>query len=817
MQLRSQRFPLQAARPPNNKRGRSSPATVPLPRWAGRLARADGRQCWNIGRLLDGRLAGLCIMKEWNPPLGERALRVNVSITKYMFGAHRALFDATKERETDISSTMLSTRLILLSVWLFSTGNHCVRTVIDPSIASTSGHASSDFFDTPARENSWNEAVERPSAPKNHLATDHLSTTFDERRGKSPHQAELQTNSLADNLMKQFPEGYTLTPEMRSKINGLRDNNDAIRLDQDVTQFSALESRIDEIFRALRTSNQDQRQVSDIKTASDLLRELQRKTKTFTQLRIISLAGPESEASYLKLAGSLLPSTPLTIFEARQGLQKAAGSILDTWTELLTKDNLHAEFLKSGLAEVDWINTWRYAFRAVDLLHKNGFIRPTKLQSFLKDEGVAKLVLVSYINWLWDNRDLSVSELYRVFNLVITDKTNALDTPFSKSVLLFKRSRAITGPRSFEDAVISGFPLGESTLNHVGGSDSNKIVWDYDHISRLANMFHTLIPQLTELKSWSPEMRLKMVENWVQNSGEVTALERDLTKLSTQKNNLDVSLGSIVRGFSEFRYPSIKTASLLVEDCHRGLKTLTVLSLSKLGRSRNSGLKSKDELDNVGGAILQDVKRLVTMSDLRAEFMGLWNGEESWINTCKFAFAAVDSLVGSGFVNPTRISSLLQEEEVSNLVVSHIYYTWWRNGWPYAPYETKAVEEGSWPMLDTSILSPNLGSESKDTMRRLFEAMNSWGAEKSQEASSRARGEGPWPKLNHSFKYLDAQTKKTVEQSFEEFKSWAADRNRPRPSCFKELDERSRIETANKLKGAMYDTQYKGHVRHRLV
>ncbi|KAI9627691.1 hypothetical protein H4Q26_017258 [Puccinia striiformis f. sp. tritici PST-130] len=498
-----------------------------------------------------------------------------------------------------------------------------------------------------------------------------------------------------------------IIPSVGSKINGLRDNNDAIRLDQDVTQFSALESRIDEIFRALRTSNQDQRQVSDIKTASDLLRELQRKTKTFTQLRIISLAGPESEASYLKLAGSLLPSTPLTIFEARQGLQKAAGSILDTWTELLTKDNLHAEFLKSGLAEVDWINTWRYAFRAVDLLHKNGFIRPTKLQSFLKDEGVAKLVLVSYINWLWDNRDLSVSELYRVFNLVITDKTNALDTPFSKSVLLFKRSRAITGPRSFEDAVISGFPLGESTLNH-----------------------------LTELKSWSPEMRLKMVENWVQNSGEVTALERDLTKLSTQKNNLDVSLGSIVRGFSEFRYPSIKTASLLVEDCHRGLKTLTVLSLSKLGRSRNSGLKSKDELDNVGGAILQDVKRLVTMSDLRAEFMGLWNGEESWFNTCKFAFAAVDSLVGSGFVNPTRISSLLQEEEVSNLVVSHIYYTWWRNGWPYAPYETKAVEEGSWPMLDTSILSPNLGSESKDTMRRLFEAMNSWGAEKSQEASS---------------------------------------------------------------------------------
>ncbi|KAH9442619.1 hypothetical protein Pst134EA_031734 [Puccinia striiformis f. sp. tritici] len=121
-------------------------------------------------------------------------------------------------------------------------------------------------------------------------------------------------------------------------------------------------------------------------------------------------------------------------------------------------------------------------------------------------------------------------------------------------------------------------------------------------------------------------------------------------------------------------------------------------------------------------------------------------------------------------------------------------------------------------MLDTSILSPNLGSESKDTMRRLFEAMNSWGAEKAKRHPvGRARGEGPWPKLNHSFKYLDAQTKKTVEQSFEEFKSWAADRNRPRPSCFKELDERSRIETANKLKGAMYDTQYKGHVRHRLV
>ncbi|POW00054.1 hypothetical protein PSTT_13359 [Puccinia striiformis] len=716
---------------------------------------------------------------------------------------------------------MLSARLILLSVWLFSARHDCAGTFLDSSIPSAS-----DFFDIPHGAGNLREGLELPS-PGNHpsrapqhllTGSDSLPTSLDERRGESPHDAdvELQSSSLADRLAKQLPEGYSLTPEKIANINGWRHSEGAPLLDQDLAQLSVLESRINEIFHRLRMSNhQDRSQASEINTASHMLRELQRKTKTFSQLTIITLAEPNSHASYLKLAETLLPKTqPLNWLEANKQLQDVADSVLDTWKEFLTRDNLHAELLKLGFSEVDWINTWRYAFRAVDLLHKNGFIHQTKLQSFLKDEGVAKLVMISYVNWLWDNHTLDRqprsfgSELDDVFN-VITDKTNrVLEAPYLESALKFLKLRKISGPRSFEDAVLSGFPRSQSTLNPDHGGPAG-MGWDYDHMSRLADVFHDLIPQLTELSSWNPEMRLKMVEGWVENSAKVTALEKDLTKLSRYNGYVDDAFSLMKSPGSESQYPNIYMASDLVQECHRELKTLTEMRLLTLGKSNwnfqqlklrqslisilrppkgiqsgNSPVKSEDELDEVGGVILQKVKKLVTSNDLRAELMGLKSGQRDWFNTCNFAFAAVDSLAGSNFVDPTRISSLLQEEEVSKLVVSHIYLTWWKSGWSTTPHQDRR------PLLSKSMLPERLDPQTKRKVEESFGVINTWYSEGSRRRPNRG---GPWPKLNYCFKYLDAQTKSTIERSYEEIQQWVNSLDKPRPSCFKELDAMSKI------------------------
>ncbi|KAI9621569.1 hypothetical protein H4Q26_015575 [Puccinia striiformis f. sp. tritici PST-130] len=720
-----------------------------------------------------------------------------------------------------VITTFSSNTLILLSVWLFSARHDCAGTFLDSSIPSAS-----DFFDIPHGAGNLREGLELPS-PGNHpsrapqhllTGSDSLPTSLDERRGESPHDAdvELQSSSLADRLAKQLPEGYSLTPEKIANINGWRHSEGAPLLDQDLAQLSVLESRINEIFHRLRMSNhQDRSQASEINTASHMLRELQRKTKTFSQLTIITLAEPNSHASYLKLAETLLPKTqPLNWLEANKQLQDVADSVLDTWKEFLTRDNLHAELLKLGFSEVDWINTWRYAFRAVDLLHKNGFIHQTKLQSFLKDEGVAKLVMISYVNWLWDNHTLDRqprsfgSELDDVFN-VITDKTNrVLEAPYLESALKFPKLRKISGPRSFEDAVLSGFPRSQSTLNPDHGGPAG-MGWDYDHMSRLADVFHDLIPQLTELSSWNPEMRLKMVEGWVENSAKVTALEKDLTKLSRYNGYVDDAFSLMKSPGSESQYPNIYMASDLVQECHRELKTLTEMRLLTLGKSNwnfqqlklrqslisilrppkgiqsgNSPVKSEDELDEVGGVILQKVKKLVTSNDLRAELMGLKSGQRDWFNTCNFAFAAVDSLAGSNFVDPTRISSLLQEEEVSKLVVSHIYLTWWKSGWSTTPHQDRR------PLLSKSMLPERLDPQTKRKVEESFGVINTWYSEGSRRRPNRG---GPWPKLNYCFKYLDAQTKSTIERSYEEIQQWVNSLDKPRPSCFKELDAMSKI------------------------
>ncbi|POV99751.1 hypothetical protein PSHT_13396, partial [Puccinia striiformis] len=714
---------------------------------------------------------------------------------------------------------MLSARLILLSVWLFSARHDCAGTFLDSSIPSAS-----DFFDIPHGAGNLREGLELPS-PGNHpsrapqhllTGSDSLPTSLDERRGESPHDAdvELQSSSLADRLAKQLPEGYSLTPEKSAPL-----------LDQDLAQLSVLESRINEIFHRLRMSNhQDRSQASEINTASHMLRELQRKTKTFSQLTIITLAEPNSHASYLKLAETLLPKTqPLNWLEANKQLQDVADSVLDTWKEFLTRDNLHAELLKLGFSE-------------------------TKLQSFLKDEGVAKLVMISYVNWLWDNHTLDRqprsfgSELDDVFN-VITDKTNrVLEAPYLESALKFPKLRKISGPRSFEgerqplifsstavtlidctnefvlvlalmyaDAVRSGFPRSQSTLNPDHGGPAG-MGWDYDHMSRLADVFHDLIPQLTELSSWNPEMRLKMVEGWVENSAKVTALEKRFDEALDEETWKRIPIPKYLYGE--------RSGSRMSQ----GTQDLTEMRLLTLGKSNwdSQHLKlrqslisilrpaqrypewnfSKDELDEVGGVILQKVKKLVTSNDLRAELMGLKSGQRDWFNTCNFAFAAVDSLAGSNFVDPTRISSLLQEEEVSKLVVSHIYLTWWKSGWSTTPHQ---------------IAGQRLDPQTKRKVEESFGVINTWYSEGSRRRPSgfqhnhinlplnfqpglatnhfqlsEDRG-GPWPKLNYCFKYLDAQTKSTIERSYEEIQQWVNSLDKPRPSCFKELDAMSKI------------------------
>ncbi|KAA1111790.1 hypothetical protein PGT21_012462 [Puccinia graminis f. sp. tritici] len=185
-------------------------------------------------------------------------------------------------------------------------------------------------------------------------------------------------------------------------------------IQRNLTALSTCESHIDkskifELIKGNAAADQIPSVVHSLQEASNLLTEIQKKIKSFTKLRLLKLGEYDSDSSYWKTVQSLLPELQLptdlsdTKFRLRteQQLRDVGNTVLDDVKRLLTEHNLEVEILKSGDDGSDWINTWRYAFKAVDLLSDSGFVDRRRVESLSRDEELRKLVITSYINLIW--------------------------------------------------------------------------------------------------------------------------------------------------------------------------------------------------------------------------------------------------------------------------------------------------------------------------------------------------------------------------------------------------------------------------------
>ncbi|POW05757.1 hypothetical protein PSTT_09521 [Puccinia striiformis] len=692
---------------------------------------------------------------------------------------------------------LLSTNLILVSLWLLPARYNCAESVVYQVAPEGTGHASTNlqFLGYPARERGLRDGLRRPS-PENHRTTDpaqqnpltgpgRLLASADWGRPTPRHYARVdqQTSPFIDGLMKQLPEGYPVTPEIIRKFEEKWTyNSDVIALDRDLVQLSSLESHIGQLLRDLTVGNKAQIRVSNIKAAGDLLEGLQAKIKTFTQIRLLSLAECDWDVPYLTMVQSLLPGTQssngLSIrifrYQETKKLIDVGDSVLDGLKELLTRYDLHAEILRSGFSEVDWINTWRYAFRVADLLSKNDFVNQAKLEKFLQEEELAKLVSISYINLSWNRNTLPEAgareqgvpgpEIEEVFNELIDRNSRTVEEPYFGKASVFWKNPKITDPRSFEQALLSGFPADTQRLQ-TDESFGTGVTWDYNRMHRFVGVLGSLIHRLPEVRFWYPEMRLKMTENWSKNPDQLTALEMDLTHLSSSKHSFDEIFDTKDDNLSKTRYPNIYMARETVQDSQRELEILTKLKLLQLGQcdsdlkywmllrkllpdlphpqdifNARSGLKVENQLEDLGVAILNKVKGMVTSNNFHAELMKRESGEGDWFNTYRYAFAAIDSLSGSGFVAEEKIKQMLQEEIMTKQVISYIYLTWLRSN----QHEREILREGA------------------------------------------------WPNLNKSFKYLDDETRIVIEHSFKELTAGLASEKRPAKKFIRLRFERQR-------------------------
>jgi hypothetical protein len=198
---------------------------------------------------------------------------------------------------------------------------------------------------------------------------------------------------------------------------------------RDLTALSTCEAHIDkskifELIKGNAAADRIPSVVHSLQEANKLLTEIQKKIKSFTKLRLLKLGGCDSERSYWKTVQSLLPELQLPIdltdtkfrLKAEQELRDVGNTVVDDVKRLLTEYNLEVEILKSGDDGSDWINTWRYAFKAVDLLSSDSsFVDRAGVESLSKDEELRKLVITSFINLIWKRTSALELEATRRF------------------------------------------------------------------------------------------------------------------------------------------------------------------------------------------------------------------------------------------------------------------------------------------------------------------------------------------------------------------------------------------------------------------
>ncbi|KAI7936252.1 hypothetical protein MJO28_015850 [Puccinia striiformis f. sp. tritici] len=143
----------------------------------------------------------------------------------------------------------------------------------------------------------------------------------------------------------------------------------------------------------------------EIWEAHDIIQDNHSKILTLMQFRLLKLGGLDSNALYwnrikLSFQDLRLPGDRLGLAVEKQ-LETVGASILDG-VKKLTRYDLQTKLLHWHRSLI-LLLPWRYAFRVVDLLSENGFIGEEKLKSFLREEGMAELV-IRYSNALFEHK-----------------------------------------------------------------------------------------------------------------------------------------------------------------------------------------------------------------------------------------------------------------------------------------------------------------------------------------------------------------------------------------------------------------------------
>ncbi|KAI9623262.1 hypothetical protein H4Q26_014758 [Puccinia striiformis f. sp. tritici PST-130] len=519
---------------------------------------------------------------------------------------------------------------------------------------------------------------------------------------RTPHDDYIEQQvAVFERLLGELDEHKSMDPVMISQIESNRriKESSVMVLDQDLTKLLPYQSKIAQSFDFLE-QEADVRQAPSIHLAGDLLREIQRKVKIFTKLRLLRLGAHDSDITYWHLMQSLIPGLRLPagvsdtslLMDADRQLRDVGSLVLDQLKQLLTGHDLHAEIMKVGGDEMNWINTWKYAFKVVDLLSHNHFVDQRKLESFSQDQELAKLVVVSYINLFWKRTTAAESEAEK-------------ETVSSRDGLYRRRNSEIRtiieesypkgksgNPQSFEESLLSSFPHRDKSLPDQaytsephfftpGHDDRDEPFWNFQRLSLQARVSEELMEYLKEGDSWSSEIRSKTIGHWAENLEKVIQLESKFSELLVYKNTILKTFDDVEKTLDDKesipkkrRIPAIRIGNRvsisrsepskvsqsgpLVRACQERTEILMKLSLLKLGghdsgeqywglmksllphlelpadlSNEGSRLKAEEQLENVAAAILIQVRQLllITSSGLREELSKWSSSSMSWL------------------------------------------------------------------------------------------------------------------------------------------------------------------------------------------
>jgi hypothetical protein len=245
------------------------------------------------------------------------------------------------------------------------------------------------------------------------------------------------------------------------------------------------------------------------------------------------------------------------------------------------------------------------------------------------------------------------------------------------------------------------------------------------------------------------------------------ALDKDWKELSSNRNAIAATFDHIKRNDDEVDVPYTYMASDLLPECQEKIKIITKLRLLRLAQNGSGDqywglIKSllpesqphpefldqssrlaveKRAVEGAGTAILDKAKKLIALAayGLVDELSDDPRGEWHRFLTYSYGFGLLDSLSEDGLMDPKKVQSFLQEEEMAAIVPKYVDM-FWRNHDP-TRYPS---ERGPWPQLNKSFKGTTYFSCSQSSNHSLTRFTHS----------------------SISVTDLDSNTRRTIEQSF---------------------------------------------------